>query len=237
MLKKCQAFQTFCIYTMQREQRPNSKANSPTRESDPAAASDSSDAFGLILSSDNECSSDADAHALLVEFARGRQSSSSESCDDDKAAGGGSAASDQGCGLALRDPQRTGSTTDTLTQQAHRVRGKHGKLKKMSTKYRHQEESEREEALQVRPSPLFAIHPAVCCSAVTRNTLLSFWVQLEPLQPASIYFVVRLKEKQKNRRAPPQDKPAWTSFFGHRVYQLNSLSSSFCATAAWKHLG
>ena len=121
---------------MQRAPSPNSKPN------DSSPASEISDLFGFPPSSDNWCNFDADAEALITEFATG---SSSESDDDDHAAGG--AGGESATSSGAHDAQQSSSTKDTLTQQQHRVRGKHGKLKKMSTKYRHQEESEREEAI------------------------------------------------------------------------------------------
>ena len=50
--------------------------------------------------------------------------------DDDAAAGGAAGGSS-----AAHDLQQIISTKESLAQQQHRVRGKHGKLKKMSTKY------------------------------------------------------------------------------------------------------
>ena len=137
--------------------RPNPKPNDPPSEI--------SESFGLVTSSDDVCNSDADADALFMEFA----GSSSESDDDDTAAGGaaaGSAGAAGGSALssAAHDLQQISSTKDTMTQQQHRIRGKHGKLKKMSTKYRHQEESEREEALQVRPCSHLISRRLVQCS-------------------------------------------------------------------------
>jgi len=127
--------------------RPNPKPKDPPSEI--------SESFGLVTTSDDMSNPDADAEALFTEFA----GSSSESDDDDTAAGGaaagsaavGGAAGGSALSSAAHDLQQISSTKDTMTQQQHRIRGKHGKLKKMGTKYRHQEESEREEALQVRP--------------------------------------------------------------------------------------
>jgi hypothetical protein len=119
--------------------RPNPK---PEDNEDPP--SQVTESFGLVTSSDDVCNLDTDAEALFTEFA----GSSSESDDDDTAAGG--AAGGSALGSVAHDLQQISSTKDTMTQQQHRIRGKHGKLKKMSTKYRHQEESEREEALHVR---------------------------------------------------------------------------------------
>ena len=48
--------------------------------------------------------------------------------DDDAAAGGAAGGSS-----AAHDLQQIISTKDCLPQQQHRARGKHGKLKKMST--------------------------------------------------------------------------------------------------------
>jgi hypothetical protein len=50
--------------------------------------------------------------------------------DDDTAAGGAAGGSS-----AAHDLQQIISTKDCLLQQQHRVRGVHGKLKKLSTKY------------------------------------------------------------------------------------------------------
>jgi hypothetical protein len=127
------------------------------KPTDPTFASEIGDAFGLITSSDDEWNSDADAEALFTEFAE----SSSESDHDDTAAGG---AAGEVLSSAAHDLQQISSKKDGLTQQEHRVRGKHGKLKKMSTKYRHQEASEREEALQVRPCSHFNESCPVVCT-------------------------------------------------------------------------
>ncbi len=132
-------------YEMDIAPRPNNKTKDPT------SASEIGDAVGIITSSDDAWNSDADAEALFAKIA----GSSSESDDDNTAAGGagGSAPSS-----AAHDIQIIRSTKDKLTQQHHRVRGKHGKVKKMSTKYRHQEESERDEALQVCPCLHLSLH-------------------------------------------------------------------------------
>ena len=155
----CQLFQNSFSFAMDIAPRPDPKPKDPT------SASEIGDAFGLITSSDDEWSSDADAEALFTKFAE----SSSESDDDATAAGGaagGSALSSSAHTLssAAHDFHEISSKKDSLTQQKHRVRGKHGKLKKMSTKYRHQEESEREEALQVRPCSHFNESCPVVCS-------------------------------------------------------------------------
>ena len=148
----CQLFQNSFSFAMDIAPRPDPKPKDPT------SASEIGDAVGLITSSDDEWSSDADAEALFTEFAE----SSSESDDDATAAGG--AAGGSALSSAAHNLQQISSTKDGLTQQEHRVRGKHGKLKKMSTKYRHQEESEREEALQVRPCSHFNESCPVVCS-------------------------------------------------------------------------
>ena len=148
----CQLFQNSFSFAMDIAPRPDPKPKDPT------SASEIGDAVGLITSSDDEWSSDADAEALFTEFAE----SSSESHDDATAAGG--AAGGSALSSAAHNLQQISSTKDGLTQQEHRVRGKHGKLKKMSTKYRHQEESEREEALQVRPCSHFNESCPVVCS-------------------------------------------------------------------------
>ena len=103
--------------------RPNPKPNDPPSEI--------SESFGLVTSSDDVCNPDADAEALFMEFA----GSSSESDDDDTAAGGAAAGGAAGGSSAAHDLQQIISTKESLPQQQHRVRGKHGKLKKMSTKY------------------------------------------------------------------------------------------------------
>jgi hypothetical protein len=148
----CQLFQNSFSFAMDIAPRPDPKPKDPT------SASEIGDAFGLITSSVDEWSSDADAEALFTKFAE----SSSESHDDATAAGG--AAGGSALSSAAHNLQQISSTKDGLTQQEHRVRGKHGKLKKMSTKYRHQEESEREEALQVRPCSHFNESCPVVCS-------------------------------------------------------------------------
>ena len=103
------------------------RANPKPKESlDTPSASEIGDAFGIITSSDDDWNGDADAEALFTEFA----GSSSESDDDDTAAGGAAGGSS-----AAHDLQQNISTKESLPQQQHRVRGKHGKLKKMSTKY------------------------------------------------------------------------------------------------------
>ena len=108
------------------------RANPKPKESlDPPSASEIGNAFGIITSSDDEWNGDADAEALFTEFA----GSSSESDDDDTAAGGAAAGGAAGGSSAAHDLQQIISTKESLAQQQHRVRGKHGKLKKMSTKY------------------------------------------------------------------------------------------------------
>ena len=111
---------------MQRAPRPNSKPISPPTP----PALEISDGLGFLTCSGSECSFDADADARRIVCG--------SSWDDDVNVIAG----------ASPDPDQIGPTKDA--QQQRRVRGKHGKLKKMSTKYRHQEESEREIALRVR---------------------------------------------------------------------------------------
>ena len=113
---------------MQRAPHPYSKPISPPTP----PALEISDRLGFLTCSGSECSCDPDAVADVRRIVCG------SSWDDDVDVNAG----------ASPDPDQIGPTKDT--QQQHRVRGKHGKLKKMSTKYRHQEESEREIALRVR---------------------------------------------------------------------------------------
>jgi hypothetical protein len=123
---------------MQRAPSPNSKPN------DSSPASEIRDLFVFTPSNENWCNFDADAEALFAEFATG---SRSESVNDDHAAGG--AGVEIATSSAAHDAQQSSLTKDTGTpaELQYRVRGKHGKLRKMTTKYRHQEESEREEAI------------------------------------------------------------------------------------------
>jgi len=113
---------------MQRAPRHNAKPKS----SPPPPAPDSSEGLGFLTCSE-ECSSDADARCI--------EGGSGWDDDDESCEGGG--------GGALQQMERT----QEGQQQRPHVRGKHGKLKKMSTKYRHQEEGERELALRVRAQP------------------------------------------------------------------------------------
>ena len=125
---------------MQSAPRPNSKPISPPTP----PALEISDGLGFLTCSGSECSFDADADARRIVCG--------SSWDDDVNVIAG----------ASPDPDQIWPTKDA--QQQRRVRGKHGKLKKMSIKYRHQEASEREEALQVRPCSHFNESCPVVCT-------------------------------------------------------------------------